>query len=705
MKAPSRTAAVSAASLGVLATPLALQAQQAPAGQTGMDTPVSMTVISGASLESNHETRLEEWAGDAGLVLVQESQVYNLPVIRGISLGLSSVNPPVKTYLDDIPLLSVGLYQNAGIAGNFDTFDMENITVLKGPEGTEFGANALGGVIQYLTRAPDPTAFASSLEAGGSEVVGNTGYSTHATVNIPIGDAAVRVTAFDTYYPGFIDDPSRGLSNINGEHVSGGRASVLWAPSDTVTIRLTAMLQQTLAGDTEDIDYNQSGSPTYGRYEVEQATSSPLQERDEAFNATIKWDAGAVSVLSSTSFVYIPASAISDESSLYGAVFPSYGGAAVLETQPASDLTQELRFTSRQGGRFSWQAGVYYDHDYGQNNQYLVPVDLATRQVIYEPPAEQYPTESSYLGRAVFGSIDYFLVPRVLDIVAGARYSEDHQSYSQIMGGTLLEPGAFLVRSNDHSTTGSTDLRWQPLARLMAYARVASGYSPGGPNADQPGSTAYAQYGPSTTVNYEIGAKAEAPAGHVTATVALYDINWRHIQIFNDAPAVSAITNEGAAVSSGLEWDIGYVPAEGLTLGINGAYTDAHLTKDLAPAEGADAGDALPYTPRFATNVSGEYRRVISSELTAFAGEELRLTQARPADFALYGGPRVTLPRTHVLDLKAGLQAGGVTVTLYVHNLTDQVVFTSLASEGNTAPQLATTLPPRTVGVSVAERF
>lgn len=649
-----------------------------------------------------YEARMEEWAADAGVVLVQESPTYNVPIIRGIGLGLSSVNPPVTTYVDDIPILSFGLYENAGIAGNMDTFDMENVTVLKGPQGPEYGANALGGVIQYVTRAPDLQKFSAAVDAGFSSVEGGTGYSTHGMLNLPFGEGAVRLTAFDSYYPGFVSDRQRGRRDINGEHVSGGRASLLWVPSDEVSIRLTAMLQQTRVGDTSDIAYDTSGKPTYGRYEVEQSISSPIQDRDDALNATIKWDSGAVQVISSTSLVHVSRSDIFDESSAYGGVFPSYGGAAGLEATPVSDFIQDIRLTSKTGQRFSWQSGLEYEHNMGHNNQYLVPADISTRQVIYAPAAEAFETESSYLGRSAFGSIDYFLVPQVLDIDAAVRYAENHQSFSEMQGGSLITPKSFFVPSHDHSTTASADLKWHPSSSWTAYARVASGYSPGGPNPSPVGSRPYDQYGPSTTINYEIGANFGAPDGPLTATVALYEINWHHIQVYDDDPAVNSITSNGAAVSRGVEWNVGYAPAGGLKFQISGAYTDAHLTKELSSAEGADAGDALPYVPRWAGNLSAEYKRPISSSLSAFAGAELRPTEARPAEFPYFGGPRVTLPATQVVDLKAGLQYLGVTATVYVHNLTDQVVFTSLVPQGGTSPQLATTLPPRTVGFDLS---
>ncbi len=179
----------------------------------------------------------------------------NQLVIRGVTTGINPINNTVAVYVDDTPWTSEGPFANPGIAPNLDTYDMQRIEVLRGPQGTLYGALALGGLVKFVTNAPDPTSFATSVQAGGSYTSGGSaGYDTHGMINMPIAnDLALRLVAYDSYYPGYIDDPSRGLTNINGTHISGGRASLLFSPTSDLSIRLTAVYQDILANDVNNV--------------------------------------------------------------------------------------------------------------------------------------------------------------------------------------------------------------------------------------------------------------------------------------------------------------------------------------------------------------------------------------------------------------------------------------------------------------------
>jgi len=139
-------------------------------------------------------------------------------VVRGLTTGVYTVNSSTAAYVDETPYSSngaVGL--SAFIAPNLDGFDMQRIEVLKGPQGTLYGANALGGLVKYVTDAPDPANFASGIDATLTSVDGGgSGHNLHGMVNLPLSDkAALRLVAYDNDYPGYVDDPSRNLSRIN----------------------------------------------------------------------------------------------------------------------------------------------------------------------------------------------------------------------------------------------------------------------------------------------------------------------------------------------------------------------------------------------------------------------------------------------------------------------------------------------------------
>ena len=186
-------------------------------------------------------------------------------------------------------LTSEGPFANPGLAPNLDTYDMQRIVrSWRARRNLALGYRASS--VKFVTNAPDPDQFAASVEAGGSSVSGGSaGYDFHGMINVPIAqELAFRLVAYDNYYPGCIDDPSRGVTNINGSHVTGGRAALLFAPTDQLSIRLTAIFQETNVGDSNNVDLHPGSlSPVYGNWQQERLISSPEQARNELYNATI----------------------------------------------------------------------------------------------------------------------------------------------------------------------------------------------------------------------------------------------------------------------------------------------------------------------------------------------------------------------------------------------------------------------------------
>jgi len=314
-----------------------------------LDTPMSVSALTGADLERDHATRFEDYVGQVpGLNLIQGGPVNNQLVIRGVTTGSNPINNTVAIYLDETPWTSEGPFANPGIAPNLDTYDMQRIEVLRGPQGTLYGAIALGGLMKYVTNAPDPNRFATSAQVGGSYMSGGSaGFDAHGMINLPIADnLALRLVAYDNYYPGYIDDQARGITNINGSHVAGGRAALLFSPTSDLSIRLTAVYQDILANDQNNVDLDPGTlKPLYGKWSSQRLFSQPSEARNELYNATINWDAGFANLLSSTSYSRAPFSALQDYSAAFGPFFPPYGVGLVIR-EPVTNLTQELRLSS-----------------------------------------------------------------------------------------------------------------------------------------------------------------------------------------------------------------------------------------------------------------------------------------------------------------------------------------------------------------------
>jgi outer membrane receptor protein involved in Fe transport len=162
----------------------------------------------------------------------------------------------------------------------------------------------------------------------------------------------------------------------------------------------------------------------------------------------------------------------------------------------------------------------------------------------------------------------------------------------------------------------------------MLYGRVASGYRPGGPNVVIPGETPAAAFKPDTLTNYEIGFKSDILGRKLTLDVAAFRMDWNKIQVRVPVGIFSGIGNGGKARSQGVEASLELRPVAGLTLGVNGTYTDAKLTQDAATINGVD-GARLPYIPKWSGSLSGNYAFAVANNAVGSVGAGLRYQGSR----------------------------------------------------------------------------
>ena len=207
--------------------------------QSVIDVPLSISVLGANELEKTQSLNVQDYAKFVpGLQIDQSTPGFGRLVLRGINTG--GVASTVGVYVDETPFgSSSGLANGAILAGDFDTFDVARIEVLRGPQGTLYGASSLGGVLKYVTHEPQTEEFEGRVR-GSLESVddGDMSYSGAAVVNIPVSDSvAIRASGFYRNVGGFVDSIGTADSdiaeNINSSTVSGGRASMLFTPSES----------------------------------------------------------------------------------------------------------------------------------------------------------------------------------------------------------------------------------------------------------------------------------------------------------------------------------------------------------------------------------------------------------------------------------------------------------------------------------------
>jgi iron complex outermembrane receptor protein len=680
------------------------------------DVPMSAVVLSGQQLTESQANTLQDIANRVpGLQLVSDSPVDNQLIIRGISIGVGALNSSVATYVDETPYTSEGPFANSqNIAPNLDTYDLARVEVLRGPQGTVYGANALGGLLKYVTNVPDPTQFSASFLTGVSGIAhGGDGYEAHGMVNLPLTDTlALRVVANDNRFPGYIDDPSRHESEINSVERYGGRASLLWQAAPSLSVRLTAQYQYLEAHDTGDVDvYPGSLQPIFGDLTQEKVIAQPQRVENEIYNATINWNLDFASLTSSTSYSKANPTLTQDFSWVLGAYVSSLLGGnygdALTTKEPVHSLTQELRLASRNNDQWEWLIGGYFTNEDAHEIQATPPIDLATGQILYNLQSSLgvYDIASTYREFAGFGDLHYHFTP-AFEVGLGGRYSSEKQSYHQVNDGLVTGTDDFTTHSDQSAYTYSVDAKYKFVPEALVYARVASGFVPGGPNDVLPGSPLPETFKSSTTTNYEIGVKGVGIDGRLNYDFDAFDVEWSDIQLVAAVDGLYGATNGGKARSRGVEGGVNYEPARGLHLNANVAYTDARLTQNTPASVNGHAGDRLPESPFFSSTLSASYERPLSAAIAGFGGVDWHYSSDRLSEFVL-GAPRQTLPSYSMVDLRAGVRVKAYELTLYVKNVGDARAISEVSAETVNGVNAfsASVVAPRTVGLTLSGKY
>ena len=682
-----------------------ITAQKRP--QALLDVPQSVSVISGDALARSHAQRLSDYLTRIPSATIVESQAGNSRIVlRGINTG--GVGATVATYVDETPFGSATALANGAIlTPDIDPFDLARVEVLRGPQGTLYGANSLGGLIKFVTVAPDPSAFGGAGELGIEDVAhGDLGWWGRAAFNVPLSsNAAFRASGFYRRDPGYIDDPNFG-HDVNDGKTYGGRVSFMVRPTDRLSIRASAHLENIRSNGTNDVDLDPvTLDPANGSLEHSRFMPTPNDIDLRIYNTTIDYDFGPVALISATSYGTLDQAQIEDGSGAFGVP-----GIGLNQGMTQRRFTQEVRLASTGKQTIDWTIGAFYTREKNHLSQDLFAADPATGDPI--PGADGLiivSLPSRYREYAGFANATWHISPK-FDLTAGARYSHNHQSNSQLTSGPLVgTPTDISGKSSDNAFTYSVAPTYKLSANTRIYARIAKGYRPGGPNALSPDAPAAVprQFGPDTTTNYEIGLKTHTDDNLFSLDVSAFRIDWKNIQLLVQIGQFGVNINGASARSSGVEFTAGLHPTRELTLFANGSYVDAHLTQDAPPTAGGLDGDPLPYNPKWQWTLGGEYEHRLSTSTTLRGGISWHYTGKRFSDFspAPIRNER-KLSAYGQVDAHAGVDFGRFRVDAFAHNLTDSRGITNVGFFGDINGDFAAAVVrPRSFGLALGVQY
>jgi outer membrane receptor protein involved in Fe transport len=706
-------------------TDIVITAEKRP--QLLIDVPQSVSVISGATLEAQHATNFQDYLKLVpGLQLEQNRPGEGRLIVRGVNTG--SVASTVSVYVDETPFgSSSGLVNGGVLASDFDTFDLNRVEVLRGPQGTLYGASSLSGVLRLVTNAPSTDHTELRARAGLETVAdGELGYNANVAVNVPLSSTiAFRASGSYRKDGGFIDSIGTGgsdhASNINGDRVLGGRASLLFRPSDSASIRLSAIAQ--------NID---ADAPTL--IEADPVTLNPLHGLSQSqfvpqfsnlhyrlYNATGTFGLGFATLTSSTSYGTQKQDLRNDFTNALSPLIQAvlHIPNEFIEPQQTNlkKFTQELRL-SGQSSLVDWLVGGFYTHEKGIIIQDLVVLQPGTLTPISGLPLLGHlELPSKYKEIAGFADATVHLTQQ-FDLQFGGRYSKNDQSAHQTSAGALAGATDFGTSSSEHVFTYSVAPKFKLNPNTTFYARVAKGFRPGGPNVVPPNAPANVprEYHSDSVTSYEAGVKAQSADHRFSLDAALFHINWKDIQLFTVSGIYGVNINGSGAKSDGLELTATARPLPGLDLSLNGAYTHARLTADTPPTVGGFKGDQLPFTPKLSVALNGDYHWTLAERARAHVGASVRhlsgQTASYDADFVAAHGHQRHVDPYSVVDLNAGVDLGHFDIEAYVKNLGNSHGVTSTsgvtASGGDLFPGGAIgtgIIRSRTIGLTLGYNY
>jgi iron complex outermembrane receptor protein len=724
--------------------------------ETLADVPISVTAFSEQSLDRLNIRSFDDYA----------TQTPNLsfsygtgelsfagtrtPAIRGVS-GEGTVG----VYIDDTP-----------VPDSIDprVVDIARIEILKGPQGTLFGQGSLGGNLRIVTVEPSATdpnvhfqARLGATSGGGSPDYGADFAGSHAIIEDKL---TVRLVGFVDHTAGFLTrtypdaDGSRVSVNNQGASYSyGGSLTLLWTPTDRLSITTRVMYQM-----TEDYGWPAPFAPLPG-FTVNSLTlnrAANIQEGSSDHwtlpSISFNYKGDGYSIVSSTS--YFDRDILNTEDASEGTqwIFDNLGYLPPVphntpfawnESLPQRNTTNETRISFDPYHGFSGIAGIYVSQQYSNeiddgNSLPGLAAGGYTNFPGYCPGSSSCPTFNSNvvwysqyplnkLDEAAFGEGYYEW--NKWQLTAGLRYYRERQSLTTVDAGAV--EGAYSAQNfgstSQHGVTPKAAISYKIDPETMVYASASKGFRAGGvgqaPLSEcgllgqlglTPGEPT--KYGADTVWNYEVGSKSQLDNGRMVLSGALFQMNWSNIQQRFTLPVcyLGITANEGAARSRGGELELTGKPWDNLELRAGIGYVDAKITEQglavLPPV-----GSRLAQVPEATESFSATFTQPLSDSYVGFITGEVSHTGSSESYTASLGYPLTRAGYT-LVNGSVGVRWSRSELSVYAANITNQhpnlgdinpagyVAHTSLSPDASIDPRVVT-LQPFNAGIQYRQRF
>ena len=531
--------------------------------------PIAAEVITGQSATQFGVTDMQSLANAVPGLTFDRSTATAVPFLRGVGSPVAQVSaePSVATYVDDVYLPAAG----ASLA-NFNS--LSSLEVLKGPQGTLFGRNAVGGVVQVHTKNPSPT----------PELDIETGYANYNTPSVSLyasGELASGLAANLALYSedqeqGWGRDVTTGAQAFDNRYY-GGRVKFLWVPRDSLSFLL-------------NVDYDNTNS-SEGFYSAAYGTvSAGFYPSPPGFYDLVAWinpywiakqsgeSLKVTTEMGWSSLVSISAYRYTRQEQFFDQAAAPIPIVRVSTNGPEHTFTQEFQLLSSESSRVKWIAGLFFMRDVSGYD----PLDLGGPAVAPLAFAESDATQTtkSYAG---FADVTWSLVSNTR-LTAGLRYTRDERFI--VAGYTLgLAAGTTVAKGTTNSPqadttskpTGRISLAHDFSPDVMGYVAFNRGFKSGAFNVVvAPGAEIGPPVQPETLDAYSIGEKIEFFNHRLRVNSEAFWYDYKNIQVIESVPGGTALRNGGKATIDGVDVDAAWSPGEHLEITAGLEVLDGH---------------------------------------------------------------------------------------------------------------------------------
>jgi len=712
--------------------------------QSVIDVPYNISAVSGSQLDSLNVTDFSKLTRVVpGLQMtdrgVRDNTTSARIIMRGLNTESSTVADvpfvtvsPVATYIDETPVFV-----------NLRMADIQQVEVLRGPQGTLYGSGSLGGTIRFMHNKPNPESFEAQINAGVgfTEDADGENYTFDGMVNIPLGEtSALRISGGYDSYAGFIDakqlavldsngvavdDPANPgfpllttKDDINDADVQFVRAALLMEPTDSLSLQLSYHYQKDEADarDAQSVDY-----PGIDERETSVLLPEPSERELSLVSLDIEYDFGFAALTSSTSYFETDSDQTMDGTGFYESVgyLATPRVTAPLQFLIEKEIfVQEFRLVSQSEGSIDWIVGAYYmddsstdldEFDWLKGDQLLGGGTLTDENDLFLNLNRQ----SEFEDMALFGELTYHFSDEWQATVGARAFSQEYTSESFFDFPAFGSYPGDVNKFEEDDVLFKVNTSFDVTDNMTTYFTFAQGFRRGGANSI-PTEGPFAEpaelvtYDSDSANNYEVGLKGTIADKYQFSTAVFY-IDWKDAQVGILTPVFGydAGVNAGDVESYGFEGEIFGEFTDNLSFTLGYAYTSSELAEGFSNFATGEKGASLPGVSEHTASGSLDY--------TQFLGGDYQIIYHIDASYRSEFVNSVDTTSTAFREFD-GFAIAGASITLYAdswdvgvyaENIFDEEGLSAQndpAAEGN-AHYFEWVTRPRTLSIRFSKNF